>query len=83
MIDEAASVAGLPEALFAGRQEGGRDGVAEHLVAEHDLLWGFWVDLFCWQGLYVAHDARILALQHHSYGGELWYVCSNAHEVKL
>lgn len=54
---EAARVRGFSEALLAGRQEAGRDGVADNLSREHKAL-----RLILRQWLHVAYHPSILPL---------------------
>ena len=57
MASEAARVACFPKALFTGRNEAGRDGIAHNLFLKHKLL-----GRVLWQGLHIADDSAILAL---------------------
>ena len=56
MSNEVAGVGGLEETLLARRHEGGRDGIADHLILKLDAL----VALL--QRLHVPYDATILPL---------------------
>ena len=57
MASEAARVAGFPEALLAGRNEAGRDGIAHNLFLKYKCL-----RRVLWQGFHVANYPAILAL---------------------
>ena len=57
VTSEAPRVAGFPEALLAGRDEAGRDGVSDNLSLKDKFLGGV-----LWQRLHVAHHTTILSL---------------------